>query len=206
MLFAQAIFDPEAKALLDKISKDFDNKQRLSVDFDLIITLPESKEEVQKGSLIQSNNQYRVVIANQEIINNGKEIYIILKDQKIAQLNSASSMESNSQDMLNPRALIKLYQNGEYEYAIVGQEDYDGKQVTLIEFKPKDKFAEYSKLRIAIDKTTNLPKYFKIFSKDGSRYTLKLKTFNFQPNITLNTFKYIASQYPGIKLEDLRID
>ena len=201
----QSIVDQDAKRLLDKVSENFDKHKKLEVNFDLVVKLPEMENEVQKGHLLQDGDKYRVTIASQEILNNGNDIYIILKDQNIAQLNSVNSNDSE-QALLNPRELIKLYKSGDYEYAIVGEDDFKGERVVLIEFKPKDRFAEYSKLRIALNKETELPTYFKIFNKDGSQYTLDLYKFNFSPNITQASFEFNKSDYPGIRVEDLRID
>lgn len=206
-LSAQVIQDQEAKNLLDRVSNKFEEQKKMSVDFELVIRFSQDNQEVQKGELLQDEDRFRVRIGNQEIINNGKDIYMILKDQNIAQLNSASSLdESTGNDLMNPRELMKMYKSGDYEYGIVGEEDVAGKRVILVEFKPKDRYAEYSKMRIAIDKNGENPNYFKIFNKDGTQYTLKLQKLNFKPAITSTSFQFIQSDYPGITLEDLRID
>lgn len=206
-LNAQTLVDQDAKDLLDRVSQSFEDAERLLVDFELIIRFSESNQESQKGKLLQDQERFRVQIGNQEIINNGEDIYMILKDQNIAQLNSASSSgESSEADLMNPRELMKMYKSGDYEYGIVGEEDVDGKRVVLVEFKPLDRYAEYSKMRIAIEKTNDQPVYFKIFNKDGTQYTLKMIKLDFRPTISDTSFKFNQSDYPGITLEDLRID
>lgn len=206
-LNAQTLVDQDAKNLLDRVSQSFEDAKRSSVDFELIIRFSESNQEIQKGKLLQDQERFRVQIGNQEIINNGEDIYMILKDQNIAQLNSASSSEESSEaDLMNPRELMKMYKSGDYEYGIVGEEDVEGKRVVLVEFKPLDRYADYSKMRIAIEKTNDKPIYFKIFNKDGTQFTLKMIKLDFRPTISDNSFKFNQSDYPGITLEDLRID
>lgn len=205
LLGAQDIKDPKAKLLLDDLSNEFDKHSQLSVDFDLILKFPESLEETQQGKLIQSNDNFYISLDEQIIINNGSEIYMIMTDQNVAQINSIDENASN-QDILNPKKLIKEYNSGKYEFAIVGEDKIDNKRVTLIEFKPVDRFSEYSKMRIAIDQSNDLPYYFKIFGKDGSQYTLKMKSFNFNPSIEKGQFEFNKADYEGISVEDLRID
>lgn len=205
MIFGQDIQDPKAKEILDNISAEFQKQSDLAVDFDLVIKFPEMLEEVQQGKLIQKGDKFFVSIDQQEIINNGSEIYMIMKDQNVAQINSIDN-NSGAQDILNPRKLIKEYSNGDYEYAIVGEDKVDEKRVTLIEFKPTDRFSEYSKMRIAIDQGNTMPYYFKIFGKDGSQYTLKMKNFDFNPSIKSDQFTFDKNNYEGIRVEDLRID
>lgn len=206
-LNSQTSIDQDAKNLLDRVSQSFEAAKRLSIDFELIIRFSESNQEIQKGKLLQDQERFRIQIGNQEIINNGEDIYMILKDQNIAQLNSAiSSIESSEADLMNPRELMKMYKSGDYEYGIVGEEDVDGKRLVLVEFKPLDRYAEYSKMRIAIEKTNEQPVYFKIFNKDGTQYTLMMTKLDFRPTISDTSFKFNQSEYPGITLEDLRID
>ena len=46
----------------------------------------------------------------------------------------------------------------------------------------------------------------KVFSKDGSRYTLKIIDIRANMNYTSDVFAFDESKYPGIHVEDLRID
>jgi hypothetical protein len=46
----------------------------------------------------------------------------------------------------------------------------------------------------------------KVFAKDGSRYTLKVNEIKPNKNYGPETFVFDASKYPGIHVEDLRID
>ena len=45
-----------------------------------------------------------------------------------------------------------------------------------IEFKPLKKDEDFFKIRIQVDKVKNEVKYIKVFAKDGTTYTLDIKT------------------------------
>lgn len=196
--------DPKAKKLLDALKKDYNSYKAIEVSFELILELTGQSKETQTGKLIQQGEKYYVSLADQEIFCDGKSLWLYLKSMKEAQLNNAES--GISEDFVSPKDMLRMYENGKYAYAITGEVVENGTNVTQIEFKPLDKKSPYSKLRLSINKKTNKAASLKIFSKDGSRYTLNVK--NILPNkaYTADVFVFNAKKYPGVRVEDLRID
>lgn len=197
--------DPEATLILDKLSSEISDYKRIHIDFDLIVDYPEALEETKSGKLIQDGTKFYVDIAEQEIINDGKDLYMIFKEDNTAQINSSGS-EGSGFDIFNPIDFINLYKSGEYIYGITGEEDINNERVILIEFKPIDRYSEFSKIRVAINKNKDFPKYLKIFNKDGSRITLIIQDFKLNASIDDSIFTFNKEKYPGIVVEDLRID
>jgi outer membrane lipoprotein-sorting protein len=101
--------------------------------------------------------------------------------------------------------LLRRYEKGDFLYAITEKTKENGKLLTQIEFKPKDKKSEYSKLRISIDEKAGTIQSIKAFSKDGARYAFVIAKFT--PNKTFGKayFQFEPKKYPGIKVEDLRM-
>ena len=196
--------DPKAKKILDALKKDYNSHKSIEVSFDLIIELPGQPKETQGGKLIQQGEKYFVSLSDQEVYCDGKLLWLYLKSMKEAQLNNAET--GISEDFMSPKDMLRMYENGKYAYAIIGDAVENGTNVTQIEFKPLDKKSPYTKLRLSVNKKTNKAASLKIFSKDGSRYTLNVK--NILPNkaYTPETFVFNAKKYPGVKVEDLRID
>jgi outer membrane lipoprotein carrier protein len=196
--------DPKAKKLLDALKKDYNSYKSIEVGFELIIELSGQAKETQSGKLIQQGEKYYVSLADQEIFCDGKSVWLYLKSMKEAQLNNAES--GISEDFVSPKDMLRMYENGKYAYAITGEVVENGTNVTQIEFKPLDKKSPYSKLRLSVNKKTNKASSLKIFSKDGSRYTLNVK--NIMPNkaYTADVFVFNTKKYPGVRVEDLRID
>ncbi|HNG88607.1 MAG TPA: outer-membrane lipoprotein carrier protein LolA, partial [Saprospiraceae bacterium] len=77
--------------------------------------------------------------------------------------------------------------------------------LTQIEFKPKDKKSEYSKLRIAIDEKAGTIQSVKAFGKDGSRYTFAITRLSPNKKFSADYFTFDSKKYPGVKVEDLRM-
>ena len=195
--------DPRAKAILDRLKKNFEKNRSSEVSFDLIIELVGQKQEKQKGKFIQSGKKFYATSNDQEIFCDGKTVWMYMKDANEVQVNT---FDPNATDeLMTPQRIIKMYETGEYMYAITGEETIGNKKLTNIEFKPKNKNSEYSKIRLGIDKTDN-PDYIKVFSKNSSTFTLVFKEVLFNKAYQNDSFAFNAKKYPGVHIEDLRVD
>jgi outer membrane lipoprotein-sorting protein len=196
--------DPKAKKILDALKKDYNSYKSIEVNFELIIELSGQSKEVQTGKLIQQGEKYFVSISDQEVYCDGKSLWLYLKSMKEVQLNSAEN--GMSEDFMSPKDMLRMYENGQYAYAITGEVVENGTNITQIEFKPLDKKSQYTKLRLSVNKKTNKATSLKIFSKDGSRYTLNIK--NILPNkaYSSDVFVFNTKKHPSVRVEDLRID
>ena len=195
--------DPKAKAILDKLKKQYDSYKSMEVKFDLVMEFPNQPAENQKGTVIQDGKKFNVKMNDQEIYSDGKTVWVYLKKNKEVQISNA---DENDGDMLSPKQMLRLYEKGNYVYAIVEERTENGKKVADIEFKPLDKKTEYSKMRLTVDKSANKMLSLRIFSKDGSKYTLKVSDIipnkTYEPGI----FAFNPKAFPGVHIEDLRID
>ena len=195
--------DPKAKVILDRIKKNFEKNRSSAVSFDLIIDLVCQKQEKQKGKFIQSGKKFYATSNDQEIYCDGKTVWVYMKDANEVQVNTFDATATN--DLMTPQQIIKMYETGEYIYAVTGEEVIGNKKLTNIEFKPKSKNSEYSKIRLGIDKTDN-PDYIKVFSKNSSTFTLVFKEVLFNKAYQNDSFAFNAKKYPGVHIEDLRVD
>lgn len=195
--------DPKAKAVLDKLQKKYEAFQSLEASFTLELEIPEKETEVQKGTLFQEGDKYRLTLADRTLVCDGKTVWLYLPKQKEVQIND---METEQEGSFNsPKDLLKAYQWKNHIYVLVDEFVQDGRSVQFIEFKPVSKSAEYSKVRLTVDKKANDIVSISTFNKDGSRYTLiigKIASGNRQP---AGTFTFSKSNCPDCHFEDLRI-
>ena len=63
----------------------------------------------------------------------------------------------------------------------------------MIEFKPKDRNSEYSKIRVYIDKTSMNVLKIKIFDKSNIHYSIEIKKFVKNPSLSESHFKFDES-------------
>lgn len=196
--------DPQAKKVLDKIRKKYDAYKTLEASFSLTIEMPQQPKEVQKGSIGQEGDKFRLEMDQQVIVNDSKTTWVYLKKNNEVQINT-SEKGGGDNAFLTPKELLSRYQKGDFIYAIVDKITESGKVLTQIEFKPKDKKSEYSKLRLSIDEKAGNIQSIKAFGKDGSRYTFAITRFSPNKKFAADYFTFDPKKYPGVKVEDLRM-
>lgn len=206
-VFAQAdavnIKDPNALKLLDKISGEMASYASMEMNFELNLEFPGMEVEVQKGKIIQSGEKYFLDMDIQSIYCDGQSLWLFMKNNKEVQWTNVQ--EASSGGFMDPKTLMNLYKTGEYAYAITDEVVENGKKITQIEFKPLDKSSPYSKMRLSLYSDNTTLQSMKVFSKDGSRYTLLIKDIIKNKNYPANTFVFDKNAHPGVHVEDLRM-
>lgn len=197
--------DPQATAILEKLRQRYEGFKSMEANFTLTLEIPDEHKEVQTGKLVQKGDKYRLDLESQSIISDGETLWLHLKNNNEVQINDVPSEEEAAEaGILSPKDLLRIYEKGEYVYALTNQYAKEGKLIEEIEFKPLDKNSEYSKLRVAIDKKTNDIVSVIAFSKDNSRYTLAINKLVPNKNYENGVFKFDKSKFPGVYMEDLR--
>ncbi len=193
--------DPQAKAILDKLRTKYESLQSVEAAFSLIIEIPEQPKEVQKGTLSQAGDKYRLDLSDQTIISDGTTVWMHLKNMNEVQI---MDVEEGSGEFLSPKDLMQIYEQEEFIYALMNQVKEGDKLIEQIEFKPVDRNSDYSKLRLSVDKRKNEIARIKVFSTDGTRYTMRIDKWTPGKNFPNSHFSFNTSQHPDIYVEDLR--
>ena len=206
-LFAQSSPEAQAKAILDKMKVKYESYQTMGAEFSLLIDLPGETLETQKGTLKQKGEQFRLDLDAQSIISNGETVWLYLKNNQEVQINDAEFDEEAGDEFMSPQDLLKIYERGDMDFALVNELPKNGRVLQEIEFKPTDRQnSEYSKLRLSLDKKTLDIVSIIAFAKDGSRYTFQLDKFIPNATYAANTFEWNTEECPDCYVEDLRID
>ena len=201
-IIAQETADKEAKRILEKMRQQYESYEAVAADFKLTIEIPEMDKEIQQGKIIQRDEQYKLDLPDQAVICDGKTLWLHLKKNKEVQIND---VEEESEDILSPKDLLRMYEKDDYLYALTN-DDFEGNiAIQQIEFKPTDRDSEIAKLRLTINKKNLEVMRIQAFNKDGSRYTLEVTSFKTNPAINAATFVFNKADYPGVRVEDLRM-
>jgi outer membrane lipoprotein-sorting protein len=195
--------DPEAKAILKQLKAKYDAYKSMEAQITLEIEIPEQPKEVQQGSIARSGDKYRFKIANQAFISDGVTLWIILGNNKEVQISEVPDEEEETA-MISPQTLFSFYEGDKFIYYLTNEMMDEGKLVQQIEFKPTDEYADYSKLRMTIDKKKQEIIRVKAFGKDGTRYTFKLNGMNANKTFPASYFTFKKEDYPGYTIVDLR--
>lgn len=195
--------DPEAKKVLDKIRKKYDAYKTVEASFSLAIEVPGQAKDIQKGVISQEGKKFRLDMSDQTIVSDGVTTWVYQKKSNEVQINNADPNDANA--FLTPKDLLGRYQKGDFLYAITDKTTEGTKVLTQIEFKPKDKNSEFSKIRVAIDEKAGSIQSIKGFAKDGSRYTFSITKLSPNKALVAGQFAFDPKQYKGVRVEDLRM-
>lgn len=197
--------DPESIQLLEQLKKQYDSYQSVEADFTLNIEIPEEDNIIQKGTISQQGNQYRLEMEDQAIISDGTTLWYHVISNNEVQINTIDP-EDEEDELLSPQNFLQIYEKNEFICAPIMTAKENKQSVRWVELKPLDEDAEYFKLRLSLDiKKAELLR-IKAFSKDGSRYTLELNALRPDQTYNKDHFSFNIDQYPDIHVEDLRID
>ncbi len=193
--------DKKADKILDKLSQEYSNIGSLSIDFDLIIEYPEQDKISLPSSVIQSGDKWVFSNTEQVLYNNGSDIWMFIPSKNEVEINDLDE-EAAEDFFVSPLGILNEYKSGKYKYQIADKD----RTLTHIEFIPKDEFSDYSKFKVAINTSQNVIKEIRAFGKDGSKATLIIIDIKKDISVTDETFQFDKAKYPGVRVEDLRLD
>ena len=146
-LFSQ---DQVAKDVLSKLSAKTKSYKNMTISFDFIFeNTSQNIKETQKGRLIVEDDNFRLEMDAQTIINNGESQWIYLAD-----MNEVQIMEHDPEDdMMNLNKLFTIYEKG-YKYTYVCAESEKGMRLQIIDLFPEESGA-FMKITLAVDASKN---------------------------------------------------
>lgn len=196
--FAQV--DKKAQDILKGVSAKYKSYKAIKADFTYTLeNTGEKIKETQTGSITLKGGKYKLLIAGQEIISDGKTIWSYNKEAKEVQVNTVDP----TQNEINPAEIFTMYEKG-FLYKFNGEKVVGGKTEQTIELTPTDKSKEFFKVLLVIDKDSKQIKRSTIFDKSGNRFIYTIKTFTPNPAVTDADFVFDAKKYPGVEVVDLR--
>ena len=193
-LFAQ---DQVAKDVLDKLSTTTKSYKNMTIGFDFIFeNTSQNIKETQKGILILEDENFRLEMDAQTVINNGESQWVYLAD-----MNEVQIMEHDpEEEMMSPNKLFTIYEKG-YKYTYVGAEAEKGKRLQVIDLLPEESGA-FIKITLAVDAAKNQLHKIIMHDKNGGSYTYLVTSF--KSNTSVPSFTFNAADYPGTEVIDLR--
>jgi len=197
-----AIQDPSAKEILDRVSKKTLSYTTIMADFELVIdNRMEDMHSKSRGSIQIKGKKYFMESMGSMVFYNGTTMWSYMPDINEVTISEPSAMEGDFVD--NP-ALIFTFYNRDFKYRLVGEITVDKKLMYEIDLYPKDLNQPYSRFKIYIDKEKEEIYMLKAVSKDAVDYTIYI--INLKYNLPLNDSKFTfnTADYPKVEVIDMR--
>jgi outer membrane lipoprotein-sorting protein len=193
--------DKKAKNILKKVSEKF--RRYKSVKATFIISIENQKDkssDVQKGTIQLKGDKYRLHVADQDIISDGKTVWTYMKDANEIQVNNASK-DTNA---ITPANFLTLYEKG-FLFKFIGEEKEKGMVYQLVELIPVDpKKKSVVKVKLRISKKEQMINTARLIDKNGNIVTYKIENLFPDSASADSLFNFNVKNYPGAELIDLR--
>jgi outer membrane lipoprotein-sorting protein len=195
--------DAKAKAILDELSAKTKAYTSIKATFSYTLENKDQKiKETQEGTITIKGNKYKLEIAKQEVICDGKAVYTVIKEAKEVQINNMP--DPNATDNINPANIFTMYEKG-FKHKFDGEKAEGGKTFQIISLFPTEpKGKQYHTVKLYVDKAAKQVNKILVFSKDGNNYTYQVKTFTPNAPVDDKIFTYNSAQYPKFEVIDLR--
>ncbi|GAB2968022.1 hypothetical protein GCM10027048_43560 [Hymenobacter coalescens] len=200
MQSADAQQDPKAAKILDQMSAKYQAMKSFKASFTQTLENQTAKvKENMNGDIIVSGTKFRLKLNGQEVINNGQTMWTYMKSENEVNI---SDYEADDQE-ISPSQIYTLYKKG-YKYTYAGETKEGGVACDVIELSPEDHNNQVYKVRLNVSKVDKSVKSWKMFKKNGNRYTFAIKKFEPNTPVDATTFAFDKAKYKGVKVIDLR--
>ena len=195
------VSDPDAKAVLDKVSAKFKTYKTVTADFTLSITNATGKVEgTKKGVVYMKGSKYRVNISGQEIYSDGDNIWTYDKSANEVQLTKFDP----SSNTITPQKMFTNFYDKDFLYKLNGDKKEGKRTVQEIELTPVDKTKTFFKVLVNVDKATKNIVSTTVFEKNGDRYIYTITSMKTNTDLPDDLFTFDSKKHPNVEVVDLR--
>jgi len=198
--YGQLEKDPKATEILKGVSEKYKSYKSVTSEFRVIIeNLKNKTKETQSGKIAIKGSMYRLTLADQEVISDGKTVWTYLKEANEVQINEPEAKSG----AITPNNIFTLYESG-FGTRYNGEKTISGKVYHIIELVPEDAKKSFFKVQLNISKADKQVTSAKVFQKNGT--SLSYSIDKFKPNSVLSDsiFLFNNGAYPGVEVIDLR--
>jgi outer membrane lipoprotein carrier protein len=195
-----AQYDPKALEILDAMSKKY--KSIPAFEANIACTLTNDVDKINeefKGKITVKGDKYRMVLPEQEVINNGATIWTYLPEAKEVNIDNYDPASAD----VNPSKMHEVYKKN-FKYLYLQDKTEGGVMCEEIDLVPEKKDAQYFKIKMFINKKEKTIQSFTLFDKGGNRYKYTISKFTANGKIEDSFFTFDPKKYPGVEVIDLR--
>jgi outer membrane lipoprotein-sorting protein len=196
------IQDPVAGQILERVAQKTRSLASLQTDFELLIyDRKEGSNSSSSGNLLMKRSKYKLNSEGSIIYFDGKTMwsYITGNDEVTItepQLNSGNFLN-------NPSTFFDTYKN-DFKYRYVKETVRNGEICHEIDLFPKNLNQPYSRIKVLVNKNTDLPILISSIGKDGVDYIVSLKNLIVNKEVDDSEFVFDPAKYKKVEVIDMR--
>jgi outer membrane lipoprotein-sorting protein len=197
LLFGQGKKNPED--ILKEVSTKTKSFASIRIAFTYNMDNASAKvHESETGTLLVRGDQYRLDIAGQQVISDGKTAWTFISDANEVQVNAVDNDES----VLTPTRLLTSY-SSDYKSKLTGEASRGGRMEYLIELKPNED-KNFTVVQLNIDKELMRINRIAIQDKSGNTFSYIVNKFETGVAVKDSDFTFNPKDHPGVEVIDMR--
>lgn len=188
----QGAVDQKADALLKRAAAQFGN-----VSFKVTASMLDAQKKEtlrQTAQVLYCKGCYRVSVADQEVICDGKTVW---QWNKTAREVAVTNMSTDDVDLMNPARLLKNYDKSFRAKYIRTDEG-----VALVDLQPRSA-RSFHKIRLYMNEKSGQLQRMEVHKYDSSREVYEITEFK-RASTPASKFTFDPSQHAGVEIIDMR--
>ena len=193
--------DKQAESILKGVSAKYKSYKSVKATFKITVENPKDKtKDVQSGTICLKGNKYKLEVAGQDIMTDGKTRWTYVKDANEVQIDNQKTDENT----ISPSNIFTMYEKG-WLFKFTGEQNEKGMVYQLVELIPVDpKKKNIFKVKLTINKNDKFITTAKLFDKNGSVQTISVDKLTPDACEDEALYTFTTSKYPGAEIVDLR--
>lgn len=191
--------DAKAGKILDEMSKKYQAMKSFKASFSVSFYSPINKNEAKStGEILVKGTKFILKLGEREIYNNGAYQWSYSKDDNEV----TKTKYTPEDDENNPTKIYTIYKKG-YKYILNTEKGVNENPALydVVDLIPDNKDKSIFKIRLFIGKKDKSLKSWKLFEKNGNRYSYALTSF--QQNAVVGDDKQFEFSKKGVTVVDL---
>ncbi len=192
--------DAKAKAILDKLSAKLKTMSSLKANFVFAMNDAKGNSKGSKsGAFRMKGNNFKVTMAAQQIICDGRTVWTYLVSDKEVQV---ANYDPNAQS-ISPAKLFSGSYSKDFKSVYAGEKTVSGKKVDVIEMTPVSTKG-FKKVVLYVDKASSMINGGIMYDKSGSSYSYTISGVTPNAKVSDADFTFDPKKNPGVEVIDLR--
>ncbi len=195
--------DPEAKAILDKLSAKHKAVDNIIIDFSASFSGVKIKSQTLSGTAYKAGKKYAYYTPDYQVINDGRSNYLFVKAENEVTITSNEDADEEN-GLMSPTQLLSIWEKG-FKYKFIGEGKVGSKTLQEVRLYPENpKKSKYHTITLIVDKVANELNKVEIKGRDGVNMVYNIKGFKTGATISASKFKFDKSKYPNCSVNDMR--
>ena len=199
VLLGNFVTAQDAKAVLDKVSKNVKGYSAIYVEYEMQLNDEKAGGAIasENGKAWMNGEKFKIETPDFHIYTNGDTFWAYSKADNTCSINDYAEIQEDKG--FSPSDLFTIWETG-FKHEHKGVKN----GLTQINLYPSDSENPFHTIVMHIDEKTSQIKKAEMKSRDGQEMIYTINKFIPNPSATEATFRFSSSDYPGVEIDDQR--